>query len=67
MKEGYSFIYQQNEMPRNEWRQRVSWMRKYTKSASFLNPRRWGSHAFIWTCFSEFNDATLYKLTWEGK
>ena len=67
MREGYSFIYPKNEMPISEWRQRVSWMKQNTASAMFIQVKKWASHDYIWACFSEFDDATLYKLTWEGK
>ena len=64
MREGYSFIYSKEEIPLNTWQERVRWIRKNNIAASY---NLWAKHNFLWFCFSNFDDATMYKLTWEGK
>lgn len=64
MREGYSFIYSKDEITLADWHARLRWLKQNNIVAAY---NHWAKHNFIWFCFSTFDDATMYKLTWEGK
>lgn len=67
MFEGYTIIYPKDEMPSITWKKHVAWIKNNCSSATlFIKPNKWYAHDYIWVCFSNSSDATLYKLTWIG-